>query len=76
MKKAFLEHAVVELVYKFNKKPTTSVGRGNSIAKVSFKLLGGGYIHIYIMDTNTDYITHARACTCTVINHPNINKKH
>ena len=55
MRKAFLERAVVDLVYKFDEKSTTSVCKGESIAKVPFKHFWGHihiqihiYIHIYI----------------------------
>ena len=49
MKKVFLEHAVIELVYNFDEKSTTSV----STAKVPFKLFWGvtdvyTYIYTYI----------------------------
>ena len=43
--KAFLERAVIELVYKFNEKSTTSVRKGESTAKVPFLLFGGHNIH-------------------------------
>ena len=47
IRKAFLELAVVELVYKFDEKSTASVLKGESTAKVPFKLFMG-HIHIYI----------------------------
>ena len=43
--KVFLERAVVELVYKFDKKSTTSVSKGESTAKVPFNVVI--YINIY-----------------------------
>ena len=46
MSKAFLERAVVKLVYKFDKKSTASVWKGESTAKVPFKLFFGSYIYI------------------------------
>ena len=39
---------MVELVYKFNEKSTTSVSNGKLTAKVPFKLWGGGGGHIHI----------------------------
>ena len=44
-RKAFQEHAVVELVYKFDEKSTTSFCKGESSAKVPFKLV---LSHTYI----------------------------
>ena len=63
MRKVFLDHAVVELVYKFDEKSTASVQKGESFAKVLFKRSWGShtYILIYKIDTNTDHIT--TACT-------------
>ena len=46
MRKAFLEGVVVELVNNFDKKSIASVGKGKSIAKVSFKHFGGSYTYI------------------------------
>ena len=37
LSKAFLEHVVVDLVYKFDEKPTTSVLKSELTAKVPFK---------------------------------------
>ena len=45
-RKAFLEHTVAELVYKFDGKSTTSVRKVESTAKVPFKLFLGSYIYI------------------------------
>ena len=50
-RKEFLERAVVELVYNIDEKSTANVRKGESTAKVPFKLLGGHiyiYIHTYI----------------------------
>ena len=48
MRKLFLKHAVVELVYKLYEKSTSSVCKGESIAKVPFKLFKVTYTHIAI----------------------------
>ena len=45
MRKAFLERAVVELVYKFDEKSTA---KGKSITKVPFKQFWGSYTYMYI----------------------------
>ena len=57
-RKAFLEGAVVELVYKFNEKSTAKVSRP---LKCHSNFLGVTYI------TSPDHITPARACACRVI---------
>ena len=36
----FLEHAVVELVYKFDEKPTTSVSKGELTSKMPLTFWG------------------------------------
>ena len=60
MRKVFLECAVVELVYNFDQKSTVSLSKGESTAKVSFKLFWGSYKYIYIY-IYTVYLLPARA---------------
>ena len=48
MWKAFLEHTMVQLVYKFDEKSSTSDLKGILTAKVPFKLFGGSHTHINI----------------------------
>ena len=59
---------MVELVYKFDEKSILQVFEMVSRPLKSHSILGGCiHTHIYIhMDTNTDHITPARACACTV----------
>ena len=52
-RKAFLECAVVELVYKFDEKSTMSVGKGESTAKVPFNLFVFLVTYIYIFYIHT-----------------------
>ena len=70
-RKAFLELALVKLVYKFDEKSTASVRKGESTTMI-FKRFGGHIhvliIYIYKMDTNTYHLTPARAGVCRVTN--------
>ena len=58
MRKAFLEKAVVELVYKFDEKSYRECEKvSRSLKYVRFKIIFV-HKHIYIyMDTNTDHFT-------------------
>ena len=53
MRRAFLERAVVELVYKFDEKSYCECLNGESISKVRFKYF---FVHKH-MDTTTDHFT-------------------
>ena len=55
---------MVDLVYKFNEKSTTSVSKGKLTAKCQYNFLGC-HIHMY-MDISPDHITPACACACRV----------
>ena len=41
-----MERAVIELVYKFDEKSTTSVCKGKATSTVPFKHFWGSYIYI------------------------------
>ena len=47
MRKALLEHSVVELVYKFKKKSSTNVLKGELISEVPFKRFGWSLTLLY-----------------------------
>ena len=51
-----------ELIYKFDKKPTTSV-YGKSTTKTNW-----GHIHTLYVDTNSDHINPACTCACRCTN--------
>ena len=56
-RKAFLEGAVIELVYKFDKKSYHKCLKGESISKVRFNFFLSTYILYIYMDTSPDNIT-------------------
>ena len=67
MRKAFLERAVVELVYKFDEKSTASVEKVSRPLKCHLNFLGVIYTHTHMyinghqLRSHNPLLAHARA---------------